>query len=62
MGTKRSLKDAAQDPLVEKESAIAQRDDKERAASNNCVWKIVGAVILGLVGGFVSSQFLKIRL
>jgi hypothetical protein len=61
MATTRSLKDAAKDPLVEKKNAITQKEGKEHVRKK-CVWKVVAAVIVGLVGGFVSSQFLKIRL
>jgi len=61
MGATRSLKDAAQDPLVEKNNAVTEREEEE-PERKKCAWKIVLAVMVGLVGGFVSSQFLKIRL
>lgn len=61
MATTRSLKDAAKDPLVEKNNAVTQKEDEE-PERKKCAWKVVLAVMVGLIGGFVSSQFIKIRL
>jgi F0F1-type ATP synthase assembly protein I len=61
MPTTRSLKDAAKDPLVKKEKAVSQKTDKE-SSTKKCALKILAAVIVGLAGGFVTSQLLKFRL
>ena len=61
MPTTRSLKDAAKDPLVEKRNAPSRKEDRE-PTTRTCVLKVVVAVMVGLVGGLLASQFLKIRL
>ncbi|HID29182.1 MAG TPA: hypothetical protein EYP19_04170 [Desulfobacterales bacterium] len=61
MPTTRSLKDAAKDPLVDKAKATSQKKDKE-PVTKKCALKVVLALVVGLVGGLISSQLLKVRL
>jgi tetrahydromethanopterin S-methyltransferase subunit D len=56
----RALKDVARDPLVKTEPSLPQTK-KTRSGWGNCAVTLVLGIIAGLVGGFVSSRFLKIR-
>jgi hypothetical protein len=60
MATTRSLKDAAQDPLVKKKAASKKK--AEGPARTTCVFKVMAALLVGLIGGLVTSRVFKIRL
>jgi hypothetical protein len=61
MPKKRELKDAAADSMVKKNRVQTKKPSAERGGTKR-VAGIVLVFLVGLVGGVVSSQFLKFRL
>jgi hypothetical protein len=59
MPKKRALKDAARDPIAERETntRTVKPDKPEDGYS---VLTVVVAVVVGLIGGFITSRFLRI--
>jgi hypothetical protein len=60
MPRKRTLVDAAQDPLASKHDSAPKREKPKNGGTS--VWMILGAMVGGVIIGLVSSRFLRLGL
>jgi hypothetical protein len=59
MAKKRALIDAVKDPVAEKGGTVARDSKKETRESPNLFF-VVGAFMVGLIGGLIVHRFFRI--
>ena len=59
MAKKRALKDAARDPIAERETAT-KKIKQDKPEEGYSALTVIAALIVGLLGGLISSRFLRI--
>jgi hypothetical protein len=59
MAKRRALIDTVKDPIVKKETAVTQFEQKKADGANGG-FKLLAALLLGFAGGLLTGRFIKI--